>query len=80
MSIDEAGMDEEEVDEQIDRDNEHADRLGLVRDSRPRKTDGRGQAANLLETSDGGDTPKPKLPQPQRKESTERKRTTSHIL
>ena len=33
MSINETGQDEEEVDEQIARDNERADRLGLVLDS-----------------------------------------------
>jgi capsid protein len=42
MSINEAGMDEEEVDAQIAKDNERADRLGLVLDSDPRRTDARG--------------------------------------
>src|ERR1035437_7001551 len=81
MSINETGQDEEEVDEQIARDNERADRLGLVLDSDPRKTDARGQAANILETGDGGDAldagapadskpepPKPQPPKPKRKE------------
>ena len=81
MSINETGQDEEEVDEQIARDNARADRLGLVLDSDPRKTDGRGQAANILETGDGGDAPdggapadskpeppKPQQPKPKRKE------------
>ena len=81
MSINETGLDEEEVDEQIARDNERADRLGLVLDSDPRKTDARGQAANILDTGDGGDAPdggapadstpeppKPKPPKPKRKE------------
>lgn len=45
MSINETGLDEEEVDAQIARDNERADRLGLVLDSDPRKTDARGSAA-----------------------------------
>ena len=41
---------------QIARDNERADELGLVLDSDPRKTDARGQASNLLDTTgDGGD-------------------------
>jgi len=81
MSINETGQDEEEVDEQIARDNERADRLGLVLDSDPRKTDARGQAANIMETGDGGDAPdggapadskpqppKPQPPKPKRKE------------
>jgi len=76
MSINETGLDEEEVDEQIARDNERADRLGLVLDSDPRKTDARGQAANVLETGDGVDLPdgtappdsKPEQPKPKRKE------------
>ena len=75
MSINETGLDEEEVDEQIARDNERADRLGLVLDSDPRKTDARGQAANVLETGggDGQDSsapadPKPEPPKPKRKE------------
>lgn len=38
MSINETGMDEEEVDRQIARDNERADQLELVLDSDPRKT------------------------------------------
>ena len=42
MSINETGMDEEEVDRQIANDNERADELGLVLDSDPRKTDARG--------------------------------------
>jgi lambda family phage portal protein len=65
MSINEMGLDEEEVDRQIARDNERADELGLVLDSDPRKTDARGQASNLLDTtqtdagneSDSGDAP-----------------------
>jgi len=76
MSVNETGLDEEEVDAQIARDNERADRLGLVLDSDPRKTDARGQAANVLETGDGGDgqdssapsDPKPEPPKPKRKE------------
>jgi capsid protein len=61
-------------DAQIARDNERADRLGLVLDSDPWKTDARGQAANILDTGDGGDspdggdTPKPQPPKPKRKE------------
>jgi capsid protein len=64
-------MDEEEVDRQIARDNERADELGLVLDSDPRKTDARGQASNLLDTTqtdagnegDTADAPaKPKEP------------------
>ena len=42
MSINETGMDEEEVDRQIAKDNERADELGLVLDSDPRRTDARG--------------------------------------
>lgn len=38
MSINETGMDEEEVDRQIAKDNERADQLDLVFDSDPRKT------------------------------------------
>ena len=64
-----------------DGDNERADRLGLVLDSDPRKTDARGQAANILDTGDGAEAPdggapvdsppeppKPKPPKPKRKE------------
>ena len=50
MSINEAGMDEEEVDAQIAKDNERADRLGLVLDSDPRRTDARG--AEKVEADD----------------------------
>ena len=42
MSINEAGMDEEDVDRQIKRDNDRADELELVFDSDPRRTDMRG--------------------------------------
>jgi hypothetical protein len=42
MAINETGMDEEEVDRQIARDNARADELGLVLDSDPRRTDMRG--------------------------------------
>ena len=74
MSINEMGLDEEEVDRQIARDNERADELGLVLDSDPRKTDARGQASNLLDTTqtdagtegDNGDAPADS--QPKRKE------------
>jgi capsid protein len=48
MAINETGMDEEEVDRQIARDNERADQYGHVFDSDPRKTTPKG---NLL----GGD-------------------------
>jgi capsid protein len=76
MSINETGLDEEEVDAQIARDNERTDRLGLVLDSDPRKTDARGQAANVLETGGGGEgldsgaptESKPEPPKPKRKE------------
>ncbi|MCX6632308.1 MAG: phage portal protein [Candidatus Solibacter sp.] len=58
MSINEAGMDEEDVDRQIARDNERADELGLVLDSDPRNTappggGGSGGAARGSDT--GGD-------------------------
>ena len=43
MSINEAGMDEEDVDRQIKRDNDRADELELVFDSDPRRTTGNGQ-------------------------------------
>jgi lambda family phage portal protein len=76
MSINEMGLDEEEVDRQIARDNERADELGLVLDSDPRKTDARGQASNLLDTTqtdagnegDNGDAPADAPPK--RKEPT----------
>jgi lambda family phage portal protein len=42
MSINETGMDEEDVDRQIARDNDRADELGLVLDSDPRKTTPKG--------------------------------------
>jgi lambda family phage portal protein len=42
MSINETGEDEEAVDQQIAKDNERADELGLVLDSDPRRTDARG--------------------------------------
>src|SRR5262249_11782895 len=42
MSINETGEDEEAVDQQIAKDNERADDLGLVLDSDPRRTDARG--------------------------------------
>jgi capsid protein len=50
MSINEAGMDEEEVDRQIAADNARADELGLVFDSDPRRTDARG--AEKVEADD----------------------------
>jgi lambda family phage portal protein len=53
MSINEMGMDEEEVDRQIARDNERADALGLVLDSDPRKTDARGSAATTPPQAEG---------------------------
>jgi len=66
MSINEAGMDEEEVDAQIAKDNERADRLGLVLDSDPRRTDARG--AEKVEADDpeavGDDTTGNAKPQP----------------
>ncbi len=42
MAINETGMDEEDVDRQIARDNQRADDLQLVLDSDPRRTDSRG--------------------------------------
>ena len=79
MSINETGLDEEEVDAQIARDNERADRLGLVLDSDPRKTDARGQAASLLDTGDGGEgvdsgAPADSKPEPSKPEPPKRKR------
>ncbi len=57
MSINETGMDEEEVDRQISRDNERADELGLVLDSDPRRTDARGaQRVEDVTAQDAGDT------------------------
>jgi capsid protein len=47
-------MDEEEVDRQIANDNERADKLGLVLDSDPRRTDARG--AEKVEATDSQDT------------------------
>ena len=57
MSINETGMDEEEVDRQIAKDNERADELGLVLDSDPRKTDARGaeKVEATMPDDDGGD-------------------------
>jgi lambda family phage portal protein len=76
MSINEAGMDEEEVDTQIAKDNERADRLGLVLDSDPRRTDLRGAekveaddpAAVGDETTGSGDSKKSQQPNPKPKE------------
>ena len=64
MSINETGMDEEEVDRQIARDNERADELELVLDSDPRRTDMRGaekvEATSPEDVGDtGGAAPKP---------------------
>lgn len=53
MAINEAGMDEEEVDRQIARDNERADGLGLVLDSDPRKTTPKGNALGADGANDG---------------------------
>ena len=69
MSINETGMDEEEVDRQIAKDNARADELGLVLDSDPRRTDARGaekvEATDAEDVGDGavgkgGKQPKPK--------------------
>ena len=69
MSINEAGMDEEDVDRQIAKDNERADDLELVFDSDPRKTaPPAGGAGGTLgkgggETeTEGGDKPPAKPP------------------
>jgi lambda family phage portal protein len=60
MSINETGMDEEEVDRQIAKDNERADDLGLVLDSDPRRTDARGaQKVEDVTAEDAGDAGKP---------------------
>jgi capsid protein len=59
MSINEMGMDEEEVDRQIARDNERADELGLVLDSDPRKTQGQlpsGAGSDSERDVEGGAT------------------------
>ena len=57
MSINETGMDEEDVDRQIARDNERADELGLVLDSDPRMTTPKGLLTSGPESGgeDGGD-------------------------
>lgn len=54
MSINETGMDEEEVDRQIAKDNDRADDLGLVLDSDPRKTTPKGLATSGGEEGDTG--------------------------
>ena len=57
MSINETGMDEEEVDRQIARDNDRADELELVLDSDPRRTDARGaEKVEATSPEDVGDT------------------------
>ena len=71
MSINETGMDEEEVDRADRPDNERADELGLVLDSDPRKTDARGQAENVVATSDGGDDPDARRRQPSKPEAAQ---------
>lgn len=53
MSVNETGMDEEEVDRQIAKDNARADNLGLVLDSDPRRTDARG--AEKVEATDAAE-------------------------
>ena len=69
MSINESGMDEEEVDRQIAKDNERADELGLVLDSDPRRTDARGaekvEATDAQDTGDEGAATTGKSPQKQ---------------
>ena len=64
MSINETGMDEEEVDRQIAKDNARADQLGLVFDSDPRKTTPKGLYAgkekDKPETQDGAPGNQPK--------------------
>jgi capsid protein len=67
MSINETGMDEEEVDRQISKDNERADRLGLILDSDPRKTTPKG---NLLAGGEEKDKQGPESEEG-RKETTE---------
>ena len=64
MTINETGMDEEEVDRQIARDNDRADELGLVLDSDPRKTTPKGLLAGGPENGgeDGGEGAPPKPP------------------
>ena len=58
MAINEMGMDEEEVDRQIARDNERADGLGLILDSDPRRTDARGaQKVEAVDPEAAGDEP-----------------------
>ena len=57
MSINESGMDEEDVDRQIAKDNERADKLGLVLDSDPRRTDARGaEKVEATDAEDAGDS------------------------
>ena len=64
MSINEAGMDEEDVDRQIAKDNERADELELVLDSDPRRTDARGaEKVEATSPEDVGAAP-PKKPAP----------------
>ena len=70
MTINETGMDEEEVDRQIARDNDRADDLGLVLDSDPRKTTPKGLLAGGPENGgeDGeGAPPKPPAKAPAKK-------------
>src|SRR6185437_11203693 len=65
MSINEAGMDEEDVDRQIAKDNARADELELILDSDPRRTDMRGaekvEATSPEDVGGTGDAP-PKPP------------------
>jgi lambda family phage portal protein len=63
MSINEAGMDEEDVDRQIAKDNERADELELVLDSDPRRTDARGaQKVEDAPTEGGAEGSDPSQP------------------
>ena len=56
MAINETGKDEEEVDQQIAKDNERADELELVLDSDPRRTDLRGaEKVEATSPEDDGD-------------------------
>ena len=68
MAINETGEDEEAVDQQIAKDNERADELGLVLDSDPRRTDARGaqkvEATSPEDVGDPGAAGGPAKPKP----------------